>query len=155
MITQKNIKLRMNITGICFLVSLTFCIGSVWTNELPKTYPDRTIESIKQLEEVIRANDQNSIEVVIAKKKLAQFNKYLAVAGQKKGGRDVDLDGDVDMDDVNLVKSSVGVNGRELIIEKVVLPAGSGVQKLVYSFPADCNNDPCCVAGRNELLKGK
>lgn len=96
-----------------------YAFAAVWTQDVPKSYPARSQYLLSKAEETMRNCDPNSFEFMVAKQAAAKLNKYLAVAGQQKGGCDVNLDGVVDQNDIALVTKALGVDGRGIRMEEL------------------------------------
>lgn len=109
-------KTRMLIFAV-FAFTVIYVQAAVWPKpeDAPKSYPARSKYLLAQAEEVMRNCDPNSFEFMVAKQAAAKLNKYLA----SNVRCDVNLDGVIDNNDVQLVVNALGVDGRGIKLSEV------------------------------------
>jgi hypothetical protein len=97
-------------TKLCIALCIAFiACGAVWTDQAPKTYPDRARFLKQKAEELKRNIDPNDFMYKVADEYVKRANKYL-----RYPNADVNRDGVVDMNDMAKVAEYMGNDGREL-----------------------------------------
>ena len=101
-----------------FIILSCLCgiaLGTMWSfSDKPKVYPDLAYWLLDKAEEVMRNCDANSIEYEMADDIAPRLRKYI-----KNFRCDVNKDGIIDANDLNLVAENIGVSARPLDLARL------------------------------------